>query len=279
MDDLAPPSITDALSLEEVIALMMKTPWVDGIAKFGSQTTSRADISSDYDLLILVKELPAHVFQMVTSIAGRVADVVLVEVETADRLLAHPEPYQPKSFEALFANKMRTARILYDASQRLQKVRDLVSGPSWEDQPTKVYDFSAAYKLWFWLSHGLLHMQRMLQSHDPRYFAAVDMMLVANLPVAWRGYFDIRHIDWEGEKAALRFWDEHDRAYSSTVSRCLAAVDLDDRYTAYRTLVELTLEPVGAPFGGGVTGVILAGENSRAAVQAVLRHWHKLLGA
>lgn len=278
MNNLSPPSLTDHRSLEEVMHLLMKSPLVDGIAEFGSRTTSQAESTSDYDLLILVNDLPVRVFQMVTSIQARVTDVVLVEVETAQQLLAHPEPPPPKSFEALFAHKMQTARILYDATRRLQAVRDLVTSPAWIKRSTPVQDFSDAYRLWFWLSHGLLHMQRMAQSQDPRVLAAVDMMLITNLPTAWRGYFDLRHMTWEGEKAAIRFWDEHDREYSQAVSRCLELKSRDERLIAYRTLVELTLEPLGAPFERGATAVILAGDNSPEDVQAVVRHWHKLLG-
>jgi predicted nucleotidyltransferase len=279
MNDMSTPSITDHLSLDEVIELLVKSPLVDGIAEFGSNITSQADRTSDYDLLILVEELPMRVFQMVTSIQGRVADVILVEVELVDRLLTSSEPPQPRSFEALFAHKMQTARIRYDASLRLQKVQRLVTNRAWKKSTSSIHEDSDAYSVWFWLSHSLLHIERMSQSQDPNYLTAVDMMLTSGLTTAWRGYFDIRRIKWEGEKAAIRFWTEHDQDYLKAVSRCMEVKSRAESLMAYRALVELTLDPIGVPFKQGVTGVILAGENRSEDLQAVLRHWLKVLGS
>ena len=170
-------------------------------------------MSSDYDLLVLAKAIPARIFQMVTTIGGRLADIVLVEIETADTLLTTTEQPQPRSFEALFVQKMQTAHILYDASERLHKVKQLVTSATWEARSTSRSPDSESYAAWFWQSFGLLHLERMAQSPNPIHLSAFDMMLISCLSGTWRSYFDVRRITWEGEKAAIRYWEEHDLEY------------------------------------------------------------------
>ncbi|MDQ4075144.1 MAG: nucleotidyltransferase domain-containing protein [Chloroflexota bacterium] len=193
------PSLSDHLSLEEVVAQLEQSSLVDGIAEFGSRATHQAGESSDYDLLVLVEDIPARVFQMVTSIGGRIADIVLVETEIADRIVTTLEPPEPKSFEALFAQKMQTAHIVYDASKRLQHVKQLVTSQAWEKRRAQMHDDSDLYGIWFWLGFGLLHLERLAHSQDPIQRAAFDMMLTSCLSATWRSYFDIRRLPWEGE--------------------------------------------------------------------------------
>jgi hypothetical protein len=271
------PSVSDRLSLEETVARLKVSPLVDGIAQFGSRTTSQASVSSDYDLLILVRALPARVFQMVTTIDGRLADIVLVETETADALLTAKERPKARTFEALFAQKMRTAHIVHDPSRRLSQVQQLVTGSAWDSDDIYHQSDYDLYMIRFWLSHGLMHLERLSRSPDPIQHSAADMMLTSNLPEAWRNYFVIRQIPWEGEKAAIRYWAEHDPGYWQTVKACLEIGDRTDRLAKYRELVESTLAPIGKVFNKGETAVMLANSNSLIDVQRTLHYWRMLL--
>ena len=274
---ISAPSISDNLSLEEVVARLKSSSTVDGIAEFGSRTKKQVNLSSDYDLLILVKTIPARVFQMVTTIGGRLADIVLVEIETADHLLTTTDQLKPMSFEALFAQKMRTARIIYDASERLHKVQQRITGEIWEGRlPTKQQD-SDLYTAWFWQSFGLLHLERMAYSQDLNYLSAVDMMLTACLSGTWQSYFDIRKMAWEGEKAAIQYWLEHDPEYLHAVRKCIESVNRKEKLAVYRDLVEQTIAPIDKVLTKGETAAILANSNSTVDLQQTLQYWQSLL--
>lgn len=273
---ISSPSVSDQLSLEETVTRLMASSLVDGIAEFGSRAASRSQASSDYDLLILTQSIPAPVFQMVTTIGGRLADIVLVEVETADRLLTAPERPKPGSREALFAQKMQTARILYDASDRLHRVRQQVTSETWDLRPANDHRDSDLYLAWFWQSLGLLHLEVLTQSQDPAYQSAFDMMFTSCLSGTWRSYFDIRRMPWEGEKAAIRYWTEHDSEYLRVVRSCLDGHDRSERLAFYREVVERTIEPIGKTLGRGETALVLAGPNSRVEVQRTLHFWQSL---
>lgn len=269
-------SVSDRLSIEEVIAGLKASSLVDGIAEFGSRAANQAQASSDYDLLILVQSMPAPVFQMVTTIDGRLADVVLVEVEMAERLLNALDRPKPGSREAMFAQKMQTARILYDASDRLHRVRQQVTSETWDVLPANDHRDSEMYMAWFWQSLGLLHLDLLAQSQDPLHQSAFDMVLASCLSGTWRCYFDVRRMAWEGEKAAIRYWTLHDSEYLGAIRRCLDRHDRQEKLAAYREAVERTIEPIGKTLNRGETALVLAGPNSRVEVQRTLHFWQSL---
>ena len=231
MSILSTPSVSDHLSLDETIAHLIRSPRIDGIAEFGSRAHHHATPASDYDLLILVSSLPASVFQLVTAIDHRLADIVLVETQTADTLLASEE--RPTSFfEELFAQKMQTAHIQYHRPNRLTRVQQHVTSSSWQAVQSEPPAQGVLHTAWFWQSFGLLQLERMARSDDPLHLSAVDMMLTACLSGTWRSYFATRALPWNGEKAALRYWEEHDSAYLRAVKACLEGHNRHERLVA-----------------------------------------------
>ncbi len=217
---------------------------------------------------------------MITTIDGRLADIVLVETQTADLLLSTQEPPPSGSFAALFVQKMQVAQIRYDASGRLLSVKQLVTSDAWLNKYTIYQAEPDIYPAWFWQSFGLLHLERMAHSPDPVHLSAADMMFTACLAGTWRSYFDIRGVAWQGEKSAVRYWTEHAPDYLAAVRQCLAACDRGEKLASYRRLVELTLAPIGPVFSRGDTAVILAGAaNASDDVQRTLHFWNSLFGA
>src|SRR6266511_2136640 len=242
MMKLSTPSFSDQLSLNDTIEYLTQSALVDGIAEFGSRASQDVSAASDYDLLILLTSLPMRVFQLLTTIDGRLADIVLVETETADSLLA--------------------------------------TSPTWDAPPAASAAMSAWPSIWFWQSFGLLQIERMAQSNGPVHRLAVDMLLAACLAGTWRSYFDVRALPWDGEKAALRYWMAHDIAYNQTVQTCLGAVERQARLAAYRALVQQTIEPIGPILRLGETAVVLAqGAAEWEDVDAILRYWNSLFSS
>jgi hypothetical protein len=133
------------------------------------------------------------------------------------------------------------------------------------------------YMAWFGQSLLLLHLERMAQSQNPIHLSAVDLKLAAGIVGAWKSYFEVRQIPSKNEKAALRYWAEHDPGYLQTILRCLALQDRNEKLAAYRDLVERTLEPVGQVLHKGETAVMFTHLNGPIEVQQVLNYWESLL--
>jgi hypothetical protein len=191
----------------------------------------------------------------------------------ADRVLANDEPIAAASFEGMFMLKIRAAQIVYDASSRLHRAqqkarRNLQMLPS---------TYAARYAAWFWLNHGLMHMRRMAQSDDPLYLTAVDMMLAAGLSEVTRAYDVARNLAWQGEKAALRYLQEHDPAYLALLRDGIAVFDRAHKLNRYEELVRRALAPMGDLWTPGIAAVFLRdADQGPADLDAALGWWEEL---
>ena len=86
-------TLSNHLTLQEVLTRLEHAEAVDGLALFGSQITTPANPASDYDLLILVLDPPVRIFQMLTHIDGRMAAVA--PTPTSGRLIKWSCPNAP----------------------------------------------------------------------------------------------------------------------------------------------------------------------------------------
>jgi len=274
---LTPRTLSNELTLDEVLARLAAHPPVEGLAVFGSRARQGNSPVSDYDLLILVSRLPIGIFQMLTHIDGRMADVVFVTNDLADQTLAG-SPVPADTNAGRFLLKMQTAQIVYDASGRLAQAQALARAAGGAEVSLSPPDFAGEYSAWFWANHGLYHIQRMVQSDDPVYLTAVDLMLLGGLGDILRVNFRARHWPWEGEKAAIRRLQDYDPAYLRLLRECLAAGDRIEKVRLYEKLVAEALAPLGGLWRLGLTAVVAdPPAETPAQLDTALQFWESLL--
>ncbi|MEM7031859.1 MAG: hypothetical protein AAF629_20055 [Chloroflexota bacterium] len=267
------------LSLNETLNRLKASDIVAGLAFFGSRTLHPDNPVSDYDLLVLVPEMPYPIFQMLTHIDQRMADVVFVEVETVDKLVTLDHPVIPRSPEGMLMLKIRQAQIVYDASGHLEKAYQATLQRMQSDHCFVSMTDSHLYAAWFWENHGLFHIKRMIQSDDPVYLMAVDMMLIRGLSSICHIYYQIHDLIWEGEKAAIRYLQSEDPAYFELFQACLQEMDRKQKALQYEQLVKETLKPVGSLWQPGITTVYLRDTALQPThTNEVLQYWEHLLG-
>lgn len=265
-----PNTLSNDLTLEEVIARLSQSNFVDGLALFGSQASHPA---GDYDLLILVMDPPVSIFQMLTHINGRIADVIFVEVAIADQFLQQPKPVPMASFEGMFLQKMLSARIVYDVSGRLGRTQQIVKANAFL-LPSSETDL---YSTWFWLNLGLFHLKRMIQMEDAVYHTSVDLMLMGALSSIARDYYRIRSLAWQGEKAAIRYLQSADPSYLEQLRTCIAEMDRHRKLDLYGQLVVQTIEPIGQVWAEGITALYLRDTPQIApSLNEALKFWQNL---
>ncbi|MCB0063687.1 MAG: nucleotidyltransferase domain-containing protein, partial [Caldilineaceae bacterium] len=182
------------LTLDETARRLAAAPQVEGIALFGSHSMAHNNPVSDYDLLLLVDAPPVEIFQMLTHIDGRMADIVISTVDTAQHVLTLATPVSIHTAEGMLIHKLWAATIVHDPHARLAQIRqhlhrrpkctDWLMGTNVEEQ----------YATWFWQNHSLLHIKRMCHSTEPLYLTAADMMLVTGLAGLCRSYFVARQL-------------------------------------------------------------------------------------
>jgi len=137
---------------------------------------------------------------------------------------------------------------------------------------------SERYAAWFWQNHGLAHIRRMLQSVDLVYLTAVDLMLSSAISRLCRDYYTIRNLFWEGEKAAVRYLQDHDLEYLDVLRNCLNESDRVEKVVLYEHLVEQTIAPICLVWSRGQSAVYLRNiEEQPARVDEALAFWEGLI--
>jgi hypothetical protein len=110
------------------------------------------------------------------------------------------------------------------------------------------------------------------------YLTAADMMLLTGLSSLSRAYFQIRHLAWEGEKAALRYLQAHDPDFLMLLRACLAATMREHKLASFEKLVARAIAPAGHIWQPGTTAVYLKdSEQQSTQIQDALAWWERLL--
>lgn len=275
---IARDAITRTWRFDETIQRLSQSPFVEGIAAFGSRAFARESAASDYDLLIVLRDLPAPVFQIITAIDGLIADIVPVNVELIERMVAAGAEPPTDLFGVMLVQKLRTARILFDRAglmARAQAAARAIPAISLTPKPAM---FAKRYAEMFWQGFVTQQVRRMSRSEDELHHLAADMMISSILTQTYRAYFELRGLAWEGEKAALRYWRQSDPACYELVRLLIGARDLEARLNAYERLSRHVLDGYGEPIRAGQTAVMLATDVSEVDVTAMLDYWDRLFG-
>ena len=271
-------TLSDSLSFEDVLARLKSDPRVDGIALFGSRMAAYQSKVSDFDLLIVIDSPTVSIFQLLTHIEHRMADVALVSTHDADRVVSGHNTGDWTSVQRLFMLKMRNARIVYDRAERLRRAQLLAQALDAAQQLTLPSSYESIYSAWFWENFSLLHIKRMAQSEDSVYQTATDMMLLTSLSGICRDYFVVRSLPWEGEKAAIRYFETHDPSFLAVFRECMACQDRRQKIALFERLVALVMEPPIALWSSGTAAVFLTSPpQSQADVEQGLIFWEALI--
>ncbi|MEM7127297.1 MAG: hypothetical protein AAF702_13275 [Chloroflexota bacterium] len=271
-------SISHTLRFDDLIARLQNSAFVDGLLSFGSRATDTISPISDYDLLILVNQIPVGIFQMMTHIDGRMADVVINRTSMVTELLAQVQPVPATSMEGYFLQKVKLGEILYDKTGLLTKAKQYIAESSKTAEWLNPVSDQARYASWFWPNVGLYHIRRMVQSNDPIYETAVDMMLMGGIGSICREYFQIRNLPWQGEKVAIRLLEKQDPGFLALFRECVDESDRRKKVDLYTQLVERAIAPIGPLFAPGITAVCLEDRSQQPArVEEALRFWEELL--
>ncbi len=272
------PARTQDLTLLETVERLAASPTVLGIAYFGSRSSREQDLASDYDLFLLVDTQPVEIFQMLTYIDGRMADIVISEWETADRVLGLTDRVEARSAEGMLITKMWDALIVYDPTTRLAELQEQLHSRNKMEAWLRFATVHDQYATWFWQNHGLLHIKRMMQSSDPIYQTAADMLLLSCLADLCRSYYIARGLLWQGEKAALRYLQHHDPDFLNSFRTCLAETDRRHKIAHYAQLLTTALAPIGALWMPGDTATYLRDPSAQPGkVDEALTFWEGLL--
>lgn len=242
-----PASRTEALSLDELVARLGRRPDVLGVVEIGSFATGGERPESDHDLVIVLEDASAAPRVGLTTVRGRLTDLLFVDAAEIDRIREADAPLDAASWTGRTAIWLRDGNLRHDPTGRLGEARARAR----EAGLLRPIGDREAYAAWFSINYNLAQTRRMLGSDDPLVRSAAEArMSWHGLSDLLGGYRTVRGLRWSGEKDALRGLEAEDPAYLADLRRFLAEPDAGARCVRYEDLAARAaapLEPLWPP--------------------------------
>lgn len=267
-------SETESLTLDEVIGRLAAQENVRGIVLLGSTAGASLTADSDYDLLLILAQLPVPLQVIFTTIDGRLTDLIFSDMQFIDHILGDGQLDPDLPAIGNLMNWLQKGEVVHDSSGYIRLAQTKLKDGMWLLPP----DQKAIFNVWKGIHYNYYQTKRMLASADPIYQTAVDLRLTYMLTDVWFGYFVVRQLPWEGEKKAVRYWQTHDPDYLALFQKYLMAADRQQRFGVYTELAQRALEPLGGLADTPTTMVTLQGDDWRVAdLEEAFDLWHRLL--
>ena len=264
------PSTTRDRSLAEVITRLSANPRVEGILQIGSLAERTLTSASDYDLVIIhqpdVATAPPW-YVGITQIDHRLSDLIFVAALEVEHLAALAAPVALNDPLAPIIRWVQRGAIVHDRIGLLHRAKHYLAARSWVE-PT---DDQAAHATWFSVNYNLAQTRRMIEADDPLYRATAEIrMAVYGYADVWHGYFTLRKLSWEGDKAAIAYLAEYDPAFLDACRQFIAETSVDARLLAYQRAAAIATSVWGGLWPPDITAM---------NVEGALETWQTLLEA
>jgi len=207
-------------------------------------------LTSDYDVLVVLAEMPVPLQVGITYIDHRLTDLLFATAAQVDRILATQAPLDRDEWEGQIAHWLMTGQVAFDRHGRLTQAKTKLCSGDW----FRSFEDIDAYGAWIGVNFNLLHTRRLLRSDDPVKLQAAELrMSLYGVGSLLYSYFRVRKLPWEGDKAAVRYFMQRDPAYLALLQQFLREADLRRKFAAYEHLAEATLAPISALWSGEPT--------------------------
>jgi hypothetical protein len=252
-------------TLGATLARLRQNEQVVGLLQIGSLARGGLTPASDYDLVIVLRDAPQAWYVGVTYIDGRFTDLVFVAASALESVQAHTTPVGSNHELVPIVRWLANGIIVFDRAGQVQRAQQ-------KAQRTYVQpvDDQAVYGAWFAINYNLAVAQRMALDTDPLYqtTARIRMAVYGHTDV-WFGYFAIRRVVWDGDKAAVRYLQQNDPLFLEVYEHFISAATLEQKLLYYERAARLAAVPLGGVWPRYVTVMNVA---------QTLQAWQELVG-
>ncbi len=235
-----PHAATASMALAEVLSVLSRHPLVDGLVTVGSTGRGTLTEISDYDVLVVLAEMPVPLHVGMTYIDHRLTDLLFATTTQVQQIHTAERPIDGDAWEGRIARWLVDGRVVFDRRGIIRQAQAKVSASDWI-RPLADID---GYGAWIGVNYNLLHTRRLMQSNDPVHLYAAELrMSMYGVNNVLLSYFRLRKLLWEGDKAAIRYLMAHDPAYFELLQQFLRESDLYRKFAAYERIAAATLAP------------------------------------
>jgi hypothetical protein len=262
------------MQLSEVIAHLSEREGVDGILTIGTTADGKLSLASDYDLVLVLSSMPVPLQVALTYIDERLADVIFITTRHIKEVLALEEPIDGDEWLGRIVRWLLDGELQFDRSGLVSQAQQKVRQGEW----LRPVERHRAYDAWFKINFNLAQTRRLLASQDPIYLQAADLRMALYGPSDLLfGYWAIRGLRWEGDKAAVRYLSSHDPTYLEMFLRFIQEKEREPKMALYRRLAAATTAPADGLWSQGIAAVVLDGVKATPErIEAGLGFWHDL---
>jgi hypothetical protein len=243
---------TTTMSFDDWLERLAGHQAIVGLLLIGSGAAETMTEWSDIDLLVVFDRLPAPFRVVNTWVDDRLTEVYCITRQALDRITT-AEAWPSASEEGVVVAWLRLGRIVLDRDGELAAARDVARSTIRLMEATD----EQVYHAWVKIGYNVAQMKRYLAMGDDIANLTVDMRLLYSLSEVMTSYFVVRRLPWQGEKAAIRYWMEHDPVFLEMFQACLAELDRQRKVGLYEEVARLAVEPVGALWTYGTTAISL----------------------
>ena len=116
-------SITEHWTFEDVIAHLKTRSEVQGLLLIGSFGRGNFSAASDYDLVIVLHEAPQSWYVGITTIEGRMADLLFVAASAISAIQALAAPVSQEHTLAPIIRWLQSGHIIFDRNNQLLRAQ------------------------------------------------------------------------------------------------------------------------------------------------------------
>jgi len=248
----AETSPSNALTFDQVIARLSKQDVVDGVIIIGSACEDNLTPASDYDLVLVLSEMPVQIQVGLTYIDGHLADLIFLSVAQIDQVLELDASIDGDTWLGRIVRWFLAGRIAFDRSGKLRKAQKKVQSGEWLQEMNK----HGGYGAWFKINYNLSQTKRLLSSSDPTYLKTADLRMALYGPSDLVfGYWELHRLRWEGDKAAIRYLSNHDPDFLNLLQQFLVETKREIKFDLYERLAASATVPMGGIWPDGATAL------------------------
>ena len=216
-------------SIRQMVDALRNNPEVVGLMEYGSAHHSDEEIHGDYDLVVVVEERDPEVESLHFRVGG-------VPVDLNIRSLGDIRDMRSAvGFDAILLD----GRIVHDPSGRLaEEIQALRQrdgeAPRQQSKPNVPS-----------MRHGHRHILDKVRDRRESMPTLSSYLLHQGAYWLARQYFEIRNLEFRGDKHALEFLREHEPVIFTSLERFYRITDHAEQTELFRSMAEAVLAPVG----------------------------------
>jgi hypothetical protein len=266
-------SITHIMTLAEVIERLRQQPAVTGLVTMGTTGSDHLRPESDYDLVVVLAAMPVALHVALTTVDGRLTDVIFLHQNEIETMLTADEPFDPDTLPGKLVYWLHQGEVHFDRFGHLTQIKASTAEGDWQRGP----DTDQLFGVWFGANYNLQQTRRMMTSDDPVYQMAVDIRLLYALSDLWLAYFRARAVPWRGEKESVRWLQQHEPDFLTHFQQLLAESDRQRKMELYEQVAAAAIAPIGLLWETPFTAIMPDGDKHPDALNMALDFWNRLL--